>query len=117
MRIVITYPDWRQLRERADAHRAGDPDASIDDDDFFAVTMKGEDVSGRHSDLYEVVFNEDVPEADGNDDHRVLGYLFERFNIGDHGGKRIRSMSVGDQVSLDGRCYVCKPVGWEQLPA
>lgn len=28
---------------------------------------------------------------------------------------RLRSMMVGDAVRIDGRTYVCEPVGWEEL--
>jgi hypothetical protein len=45
--------------------------------------------------------------------HDALGQLFERFNIGDHGGKLIRSMSVGDKVTVDGITFICKPLGWD----
>ncbi len=48
----------------------------------------------------------------------ALGRLFEQFNIGDHGGLHIRSMSVGDKVRLEGRgTWICKPIGWELLRA
>jgi hypothetical protein len=44
-----------------------------------------------------------------------LEVLFERFNIGDHGGLQIRSMSVGDLVKLDGVLWECDPCGWRKL--
>jgi hypothetical protein len=42
----------------------------------------------------------------------VLGRLFERFNIGDHGGLPIRSMSVGDVVEFQGELWECAGCGW-----
>ena len=45
----------------------------------------------------------------------VLETLFEQFNVGDHGGKRIRSLSVGDMVELHSHLYKCESVGWKQL--
>lgn len=40
--------------------------------------------------------------------------LFERFNIGDHGGRTdIRSMSVGDEVVVGDVRYVCKSLGFQ----
>jgi len=62
-------------------------------------------------------------DVEGADDTEALEKIFERFNVGDHGnlfarsGLRIRSMSVGDVVELDGRRYVCAPCGWEEAPA
>lgn len=104
MKIVVVYPDWHALREHSD-------------DAYMAVITKGEDRSQKHSDLYEIVCNEELKFDDPTlTDHQILEHLFEQFNIGDHGGREdIRSMSVGDQVSLDGRVYICKPCGWECL--
>ena len=49
----------------------------------------------------------------------TLEMLFERFNVGDRGGKRIRSLSVGDLVELhtelNTHLYRCESVGWRQL--
>lgn len=42
--------------------------------------------------------------------------LFEKFNIGDFGGKDVRSMSVGDIVQVAGRAFVCSPTGWRVIP-
>lgn len=40
--------------------------------------------------------------------------VFEKFNIGDHGGKDVRSMSVGDLVVFeDGTALLCGRAGWE----
>lgn len=115
MKITITYPDWHKLRERADARLKAGHGADF----YMAVAMNGEDVSMAHPDAYSVVYNEELKWDDPQiTDHEVLERLFEMFNIGDHGGRRdLRSMSVGDQVTLDDRTYVCKPCGWEKLPA
>ena len=45
----------------------------------------------------------------------TLEMLFEQFNVGDRGGKRIRSLSVGDMVELHTHLYRCESVGWKQL--
>ena len=45
----------------------------------------------------------------------TLEMLFEQFNIGDRGGKHIRSLSVGDLVELHTHLYKCENVGWKQL--
>lgn len=42
--------------------------------------------------------------------------LFEKFNIGDFGGKQVRSMSVGDIVQVAGKAFVCAPAGWQVIP-
>lgn len=54
-----------------------------------------------------------------SDDYRasepeaVCDLLFRQFNIGDHGGLNVRSMSVGDKIRLEGRgTWICKPKGW-----
>lgn len=54
-------------------------------------------------------------DVDPATDIEALEKLFERFNIGDHGGLRVRSLSVGDVVELDGRRYVCAPCGWDRV--
>ena len=41
--------------------------------------------------------------------------IFERFNIGDHGGLRIRSMSVGDIVKVGEIFYHCNLTGWSEI--
>lgn len=45
----------------------------------------------------------------------VLESLFERFNIGDRAGLRVRSMSVRDVVEIFGIRYECKGAGWERV--
>lgn len=59
------------------------------------------------------IFQDEIP------DH--LEYLFRQFNIGDHGGQRIRSMSVGDIVEYVSEhgwtlgTYLCNTTGWKEI--
>jgi hypothetical protein len=116
--IKIVYADWGLLRERADsaffearaAGRETGPHA------YMAVTMRGDDCSREHPDAYNVVHSEVTDRFDGYTDHEILAALFEQFNIGDRCGLRIRSMSVGDQVTIGDVTYLCKPVGWDRRP-
>ena len=62
---------------------------------------------------YELVYEKDVPKVGFDEEKMVCEELFEQFNIGDHGGKRIRSMSVGDKIVFDNYTqYICDTVGW-----
>lgn len=80
------------------------------DFDDMKCVMFGELAEPSH---YEKVAELDVPDEAPE---TACGRLFERFNIGDHGGLRIRSMSVGDKVRLEGHgTWLCKPVGWERV--
>lgn len=46
----------------------------------------------------------------------ALEQIFDRFNMGDHGGLYItRSISVGDIVQLDDKAYMCMPYGWQSI--
>lgn len=45
----------------------------------------------------------------------VLDQAFQKFNIGDRDGKRIRSMSVGDVVQVDGTSFLCQMTGWHEV--
>jgi hypothetical protein len=58
-------------------------------------------------------------EVEANSTHDALEALFEKFNVGDRGGLKIRSMSVGDMVLLkDGENsakFICKSFGWKNL--
>lgn len=62
------------------------------------------------------------------DDTYVLGNVYHLFNVGDdpewgepspiavaYRAKRLRSLSVGDVVILDGRAYQCDHSGWSRL--
>lgn len=90
--VKVIYPDWNRL----------------DRDGRWSVMTEGKTVD---ADVYETIFE---TEMEGESD-TILGALFERFNIGDHGGLTVRSMSVGDLVDIDGTLFVCKPVGWERV--
>lgn len=53
----------------------------------------------------------------------TLARAFDEFNIGDgelakrYRARRLRSLSVGDVVMIDGQAYSCESVGWkERLP-
>lgn len=108
--IRIIYPDWTKIRKLADEAR-GDGG----EDPYMDVTMRGKDHQWwMPKDMYEDIWSREFPFVQKEDDPTILGELFEQFNIGDHGGTRCRSMSVGDIVVIDDRRYVCKPIGWER---
>jgi hypothetical protein len=98
---TVIYPDWRRLSENEDRG--------------FDVMSNG---SLTEPELYEVIASVDYP--DDVKDDEVLGSLFERFNIGDHGGTSCRSMSIGDVVLVErndfkAEGYICKPIGWDRI--
>jgi len=45
------------------------------------------------------------------------GQVFEKFNVGDYGGVKCRSMSVGDIVKMGDEYLHCDMVGWREVPA
>jgi len=55
-------------------------------------------------------------------DEELLYDAFEMFNIGEgpvaleYRGRKLRSLSVGDVIAIDGRHYACAPVGWKEVP-
>jgi hypothetical protein len=55
-------------------------------------------------------------------DDAILNLAFEAFNIGETGvaadyrARRLRSLSVGDVVEIDGRQYRCASLGWTRVP-
>lgn len=62
--------------------------------------------------LYEVAAEVETD----SDTEADCGSLFERFNIGDHGGERIRSMSVGDVIVFGSdRTFVVQGMGWKEV--
>jgi hypothetical protein len=68
--------------------------------------------SGHYHTVAEVRLPDDM------ESEAALGHLFAQFNVGDHGGLHIRSMSVGDKVRLENRgTWICKPIGWKLLRA
>lgn len=65
---------------------------------------------------YILVYEEEREKIDFDEELVVCDELFERFNIGDHGGKQIRSMSVGDKVVFDNYVqYICANIGWKRI--
>jgi len=62
-------------------------------------------------------------EADWTDDRASVGPLLDQafmsFNVGSdelaalYRARRLRSLSVGDVVRIDGDAYACESVGWE----
>jgi hypothetical protein len=59
--------------------------------------------------------------GDQADPHELLNAAFETFNIGtdelaaQYRARRLRSLSVGDVVQIDGDAYTCASVGWEPV--
>jgi hypothetical protein len=55
-----------------------------------------------------------------DDDHDVLGRVWEIWNgataptWSDYEPSEVRSLEVGDVVTVDGRAYWCAPFGWER---
>jgi len=52
---------------------------------------------------------------EAKNDENPLYEAFEEFNIGNRGGYRVRSMSVGDVVVWNGTAYICAGAGWDKL--
>jgi len=81
------------------------------------LAMRGEDYSDPA--LYNVVAAVEIPDTRSLEAERyvVADRLFQKFNIGDHGGvEALRSMSAGDMVAFpDGQALVCQPVGWKSI--
>lgn len=63
---------------------------------------------------WNVVHEADFGDACQMTDMEIGSYLFELFNIGDR-PVAIRSMSVGDRFSVDGRVYVTMPFGFDEV--
>jgi len=102
--VKIIYPDTSKLRTLTDAQPEGEPDH------YWDVAHHGKDLSAKFPDQYHMIY---ACTMEGEPGH-ILSQLWERFNIGDRGGLRVRSMSVGDVVEIDGQRHVCKPAGWEK---
>lgn len=101
MKVKLFYANWNKIRGE-------DEDRSM----FSKVSFEGLFLEQR-PDLYDLVFEWEFEAGATPED-----FLFQQFNIGDHGGKRtIRSMSVGDVVVYEGKAVVCKGMGWETLDA
>jgi hypothetical protein len=116
MKISILYADWELLRDQAEVSRLAG--GGLLDDPFWAVTWEGKDLLDSNPMAYSTVWEgsrEGLAGPGSKDiDQDILNELWERFNIGDRGGKRIRSMCVGDQVWIADRKWVCQKVGWER---
>lgn len=46
-----------------------------------------------------------------------LDEVFQEFNIGCRGGYPVRSMSVGDVVTMNNQAFLCAPAGWKEVDA
>lgn len=67
-------------------------------------------------DEYVLVHEIERDKVSFDEELQVCEDLFEQFNIGDHGGKAIRSMSVGDKIVFDNYTqYICSNVGWKRV--
>lgn len=97
MKYKLVYANWEKLHELPDDRK------------LLCEVMFGK-VLEDNPEYYDTVF-----EGETDDPTKLPDELFERFNIGDRGGKHVRSMSVGDLVIFeDGRAVVCAPVGWKE---
>lgn len=55
---------------------------------------------------------------DSTEDDKTLESVFNYFNNGDKPDNFVgefRSLSIGDVVCLEDRCYLCQTVGWRRL--
>ena len=104
MKYALVDPNWDELRK-------------LDENLLFKV-MTGK-VAEDKPELYEAVFCGECDDADCATERgraALAERLFERFNIGDHGGLRIRSLSVGDLLVFDGGpTLLCAPAGWDEI--
>ena len=94
MNIKIWYLDWEKHSGRVIEVHTEKP----------ALPVKSE---------YDCVH--DTTYYDDTEARVVCDEMFERFNIGDHGGKNIRSMSVGDIVQVGNKNWMCRPMGWAEV--
>ena len=59
-------------------------------------------------------------EVKGGNDDLILADAWEMFNIGEgptataYRARKLRSLSKGDVVAIDGRFYSCESVGWKE---
>ena len=63
---------------------------------------------------YTKVWEGDVHPGPNARTSEVLEALFFRFNVGDRGGLRVRSLSVGDVVHFNGTYHLCDILGWTE---
>ncbi len=106
---------------------------ATDDKDRLCGMLDGYEPQHPVTLVAELDFTEaDVPSFEppfGSDsDQAVLNAVWILFNVGDdpdygtpdpraviYRMRRNRSLSVGDVVSIDGRWYACRSVGWESI--
>lgn len=91
MKVRLFYLNWSKTRDTT----------------FHRATWEGKFFI-EHPNLYDLVWQGDIEGEREPED-----FLYEKFNIGDREGKRIRSMSVGDVVVYDGKFVVCQGMGWK----
>jgi hypothetical protein len=91
---------------------------NISRDAFFGFNYGNEDGNSPH---YLVkVFKFDSSRLRG-DSAGILAGCFHEFNVGEtplaaeYRARRLRSLSVGDIVDIDGRAYSCERVGWKPV--
>lgn len=81
-------------------------------------TWKAEaiDTAERHELVWVFVYSSDPM---GHDDQALLNEAWNLFNVGvgpvsdEYRGLKLRSLSKGDVVGIDGRFYSCESVGWK----
>lgn len=104
MKAKIIYFNWYRVANTAEH-------------DLLARATMGGNVLVDRPELYDVVGEIDLtPDETGCD---VAFRAFNRVEEGDMEGLTIRSMSVGDIVLFDGpdaKMFVCKGMGWEEIP-
>lgn len=105
MKVKLFYANWNKADREDD--RPGRTEAGLK----VRISMGGDLLTDR-PDLYDLIFEWDFEDGAEPED-----FLFEQFNIGDHGNKRIRSMSVGDVVVYNGKAVVCQGMGWKTVDA
>lgn len=83
----------------------------------WRVTLRGDFYFGSPG-LYDYVGDISHDVTDGEELANIAFRAFNRVEVGDMAGLRIRSMCVGDALLLDdGTLIVCKGIGWETFPA
>jgi hypothetical protein len=101
--VHLIYFDWNRLEALGrEEGRAS----------WLTLVTCGEYVGDAHPEVYETVYE---TTGDGDDPEAICNHLFEQFNIGDRGGLRVRSMSVGDVVEVGDRRFICKGIGWAEI--
>jgi hypothetical protein len=90
--------------------------------DWARVSRDGEDIKTMKGELLERGYFDVVDTFESlASDEEILDVAFERYNIGDHGGKQIRSMSSGDVLVITDpdtevkRGWLCLPIGWGKI--